>query len=60
MRRVILDLFLAGTETSSTTLDWLLLYMVAFPEVQTRCQKDIDKVGITITISDITTCSPLV
>ena len=56
MRRVILDLFLAGTETSSTTVDWLLLYMVAFPEVQTRCQKDIDKVGIAIT--DITTYSP--
>ena len=49
MRRVILDLFLAGTETSSTTQDWLLLYMVAFPEVQTRCQQDIDKVGFTIT-----------
>ena len=46
MRRVILDLFNAGTETSSTTLDWLLLYMVAYPEVQARCQQVIDKVGI--------------
>ena len=58
MRRVILDLFLAGTETSSTTMDWLLLYMVAFPEVQKRCQQDIDKVSIAIT--DIIPCRALV
>lgn len=43
MRRVILDLFIAGTETSSITLDWLTLYMVAYPDVQARCQKEIDK-----------------
>ena len=46
MRHVIADLFLAGAETPSTTVDWLLLYMVAYPEVQARCQQDIDKVGI--------------
>ena len=46
MRHVIADLFIAGTETSSTSVDWLLLYMVAYPEVQARCQQVIDKVGI--------------
>ncbi|KAK7092781.1 cytochrome P450 2J4-like [Littorina saxatilis] len=44
MRRVIIDLFAAGTETTATTLSWILLYFAAYPEVQTRCQQDIDKV----------------
>ena len=46
MRRVIVDLFIAGTETSSTTVDWLIFYMVAHPQVQTRCRQDIHKVGL--------------
>lgn len=28
------DLFLGGSETTSTTLNWGLLYMVAYPDVQ--------------------------
>ncbi|XP_038073303.1 cytochrome P450 2J6-like isoform X2 [Patiria miniata] len=38
------DLFGAGTETTSTTLRWTLLFMVGYPEIQTRVQKDIDRV----------------
>lgn len=30
----VFDLFLAGTETTATTLRWALLYMVAYPDVQ--------------------------
>ncbi|GCC18927.1 hypothetical protein chiPu_0018125 [Chiloscyllium punctatum] len=30
----IYDLFLAGTETTTTTLCWALLYMMAYPDVQ--------------------------
>ncbi|XP_060581281.1 cytochrome P450 2B4-like isoform X3 [Ruditapes philippinarum] len=44
MFRVIFDLFLAGLETTSTTLDWAFLFMTEFPEVQKKCQDEIDKV----------------
>ncbi|XP_032822975.2 cytochrome P450 2J4-like [Petromyzon marinus] len=41
---VVGDLFIAGTETSSTTLRWALLYMMAYPQIQERCQREIDEV----------------
>eukprot|EP00091_Calanus_sinicus_P011670 TRINITY_DN26333_c0_g1_i1.p1 TRINITY_DN26333_c0_g1~~TRINITY_DN26333_c0_g1_i1.p1 ORF type:complete len:147 (-),score=23.78 TRINITY_DN26333_c0_g1_i1:435-875(-) len=36
------DLFIAGSETTSTTLTWAFLYMVRNPEVQQKVQKEID------------------
>ncbi|XP_021015977.1 cytochrome P450 2J3-like isoform X1 [Mus caroli] len=39
-----LDLFLAGTETTSSTLRWALLYMALYPEVQEKVQAEIDGV----------------
>ncbi|XP_052572650.1 cytochrome P450 2J3 isoform X3 [Peromyscus californicus insignis] len=39
-----LDLFFAGTETTSTTLRWALLCMALYPEVQEKVQAEIDKV----------------
>ncbi|XP_054835406.1 cytochrome P450 2J2 [Eublepharis macularius] len=39
-----LDLFFAGTETTSTTLRWALLYMAIYPEVQAKVQAEIDSV----------------
>ena len=44
MLRVILDLFFAGYETTSTTLDWAFLRMSENPKVQKRCQDEIDEV----------------
>ncbi|XP_015265235.1 PREDICTED: cytochrome P450 2J6-like, partial [Gekko japonicus] len=36
MLQSTMDLFFAGTETTSTTLRWALLYMAIYPEVQGR------------------------
>ncbi|XP_052541924.1 cytochrome P450 2J2-like [Tympanuchus pallidicinctus] len=38
------DLFLGGSETTSTTLNWGLLCMVAYPDVQEKVQKELDAV----------------
>uniref|UniRef100_A0A8B9RVF4 Uncharacterized protein n=1 Tax=Accipiter nisus TaxID=211598 RepID=A0A8B9RVF4_9AVES len=39
---VINDLFLSGSETSSTTLYWGLLDMVVNPDIQEKVQKELD------------------
>ena len=39
---VLLDLFIAGSETSSTTMNWAMLYMILNPEIQTRVQKELE------------------
>lgn len=39
---VCLDLFLAGTETTSNTIDFALLLMVLYPDVQKKVQEYID------------------
>uniref|UniRef100_A0A8C4QEK6 Uncharacterized protein n=2 Tax=Eptatretus burgeri TaxID=7764 RepID=A0A8C4QEK6_EPTBU len=42
---VVNDLFIAGTETTALTLRWAFLYMMAFPDVQEKCWKEINKVA---------------
>ncbi|XP_026995684.1 cytochrome P450 2B4-like [Tachysurus fulvidraco] len=38
------DLFLAGTETTATTLRWGLIFMMNHPEIQERCHQEIVRV----------------
>ncbi|XP_078497277.1 cytochrome P450 2D17-like isoform X2 [Lissotriton helveticus] len=38
------DLFGAGTETTSTSLRWGLLYMILYPDIQSQVHKEIDTV----------------
>ncbi|ESK87133.1 cytochrome P450 [Moniliophthora roreri MCA 2997] len=37
-------LYLAGYETTATTLKWLIVAMIAFPEVQRKAQEELDTV----------------
>ncbi|KAG7269511.1 hypothetical protein CRUP_014753, partial [Coryphaenoides rupestris] len=39
-----LDLFLAGSETTSKTLQWAIIYMINNPQVQEKVQAEIDGV----------------
>ncbi|XP_072038457.1 cytochrome P450 2J6-like isoform X2 [Amphiura filiformis] len=39
-----IGLYLAGTETSATTIRWALLYMMTLPEIQAKVQQELDSV----------------
>jgi len=40
---VVFDLMAAGAETTSTTLLWIVQYMVLYPEVQEECYREIQQ-----------------
>ena len=44
MFQVIVDLFMAGSETTTTTLRWTLLYMILNPEIQAKCRREMSQV----------------
>ncbi|XP_078141650.1 cytochrome P450 2J4-like isoform X1 [Centroberyx gerrardi] len=39
-----LDMFLAGTETTSTTLQWAFVFLIKYPNIQEKVQAEIDRV----------------
>ncbi|XP_037544925.1 cytochrome P450 2K1 isoform X2 [Nematolebias whitei] len=40
----VINLFIAGTDTTATTLKWSLLYMAKFPHFQDRVQEELSRV----------------
>ncbi|KAF4796074.1 Cytochrome P450 2J6 [Turdus rufiventris] len=44
LMQTVFDLFIAGIETTATTLLWALLYMVIYPDIQEKVQKELDAV----------------
>ena len=45
------DLFGAGAETTSSTLYWMVVFMLEYPEIQRKVQKEIDDtVGCDVTL----------
>ncbi|XP_071959870.1 cytochrome P450 2U1-like [Antedon mediterranea] len=42
--RGVLDLFQAGTETATTTMMWILLYLLNYPEVYQKAQNEIEEI----------------
>ncbi len=42
LQDVIIDLFMAGTDTTSTSIVWAILYLMHHPEIQTRVQEELD------------------
>jgi len=37
----VADIFIAGSETTSTTLNWAILYLIANPDIQEKLHKEI-------------------
>jgi len=44
LKRSIADLFIAGTETTATTIKWAILYFLHNPEVQNKMREELDDV----------------
>uniref|UniRef100_A0A915DYB8 Cytochrome P450 n=1 Tax=Ditylenchus dipsaci TaxID=166011 RepID=A0A915DYB8_9BILA len=44
LRCVVSDFWIAGMETTSTTLRWAMLFMVKYPEIQKKAQEEIDQI----------------
>ncbi|XP_013383555.1 steroid 17-alpha-hydroxylase/17,20 lyase-like [Lingula anatina] len=41
----MMDIFLAGTQTTSDTLKWIIMYVADNPEVQAKIHKELDGLG---------------
>lgn len=46
LHMLMVDLFIGGTDSTTNTLRWALLLMMAYPEVQEKCYKEINSIAI--------------
>ncbi|KAF5476689.1 hypothetical protein F2P56_003403 [Juglans regia] len=44
LKAILLDMFLGGSETSSTTLEWLMAELIKNPNIMERAQEDVRRV----------------
>ncbi|XP_046852388.1 steroid 17-alpha-hydroxylase/17,20 lyase-like [Xenia sp. Carnegie-2017] len=44
IKELMIDAIVAGSDTTSSTLSWLILYMVLYPEVQDKIHDELDQV----------------
>ena len=40
---VLLDLFVAGSDTTAVTLDWAMLFMIQNPDIQTKVRQELNQ-----------------
>jgi len=40
----VMDLFVAGSETTANSLEFAILYMIHYPDIQKKIQDEIDRV----------------
>ena len=41
---VLVDLFLGGSETTATSINWTVLYLLHYPEVQAKIHAELDQI----------------
>ena len=51
MFTIIVELFNAGTDSTSTILAWAILYLTNNPEIQDKCRREIHQVCVLIDFS---------
>ena len=44
LRATVMDLFIAGNDTTAATLSWATLLMILHPEIQRKVQTELDSV----------------
>ncbi|GLJ32451.1 hypothetical protein SUGI_0652940 [Cryptomeria japonica] len=44
MKALLLDLFTAGTDTSSSTVEWAITELIRHPHIMEKCQRELDSV----------------
>ena len=42
LQNTVLDLFMAGSDTTATTLNWAMMYMVLYPDIQTKVRNELN------------------